>query len=413
MLHTGNLVRAVLHSNLAFLYPPRFDKSHGPEGDAPGVGVAPAPAVSELSGSTRAGPGFESDEFSETGVDALGAEPEEGTEDGKRDESAGVEGEEGKVEGDGGTELGEMSSQGERVDKGERGPYVFRQSISLSRINSLESHSPLLGQPGLDPFLVGTFILQRNDRRHALPFALAWCDAEAALKGGGDEELVEEANLVALCDVVWCRGDRSKGCGRDGVKEIFVSERILILVNARMKRKSDSLFPLDELGKFILVCKSDEKPHFLALFALGDPRARRHPQSGIPQLINQSRITFLDFPRGFGSALLVRAFGKSVEVRVVDYDEKRSKGIGRLGRLLKLLHRLGDWGLCGLSSRRRRRRARSGRSRCNGRSEHVVMDDSCGRKGGLLCSIEPGGSTWGVHDGDGFEGGGSKGNGAV
>lgn len=84
-------MRSVLYGDLAFLDPPRFDESDGPERDACGVGVAPAPAVPKLSGSTGSGPGFEADEFGETGVNALGAEPEECAEDGEGDEGAGVE----------------------------------------------------------------------------------------------------------------------------------------------------------------------------------------------------------------------------------------------------------------------------------------------------------------------------------
>lgn len=100
-------MRAVLHGNLAFLDTPRFDESDGPERDARGVGVAPAPAVPELSGPTGSGPRLEADELGETRVDALGAEPEEGAEDGEGDEGSGVEREEGKVEGYGGAELRE------------------------------------------------------------------------------------------------------------------------------------------------------------------------------------------------------------------------------------------------------------------------------------------------------------------
>lgn len=81
---------------------------------------------------------------------------------------------------------------------------MFRQSVSLSRINPLQAHRPLLCQPGLDPFLIRPFVLQRNDSRHALPFALTGGNTEAALERRGDEELVKKADLVALSNVVWC-----------------------------------------------------------------------------------------------------------------------------------------------------------------------------------------------------------------
>lgn len=155
---------------------------------------------------------------------------------------------------------------------------MFRQSVSLSRINPLQAHRPLLRQPGLDPFLVGAFILQRYDCRHALPFALAGSDTESALERRGDEELVQEADLVTLGDVVWCRGDGCEGCGRDGVQEILVSALPHQQNGAlRIVREENSLFPLHELDELILIGKPNKKPHFLALLAFTDPWSRGHP----------------------------------------------------------------------------------------------------------------------------------------
>lgn len=88
--------------------------------------------------------------------------------------------------------------------------YVFCESVPFSGINALQPNSPLLGQPGLNPFLVCPFILQRNDRRHALPFAFSGRDPESALECRGDEKLMDEADFVTLGYVVRGRGDRGE-----------------------------------------------------------------------------------------------------------------------------------------------------------------------------------------------------------
>jgi hypothetical protein len=79
---------------------------------------------------------------------------------------------------------------------------MLRKSIPFPRINPLQPNRPLLCQPSLDPLLIRPFILQRNNRLDALPFAFPGGDAESALERGSDEELVDEPDTVALCYVV-------------------------------------------------------------------------------------------------------------------------------------------------------------------------------------------------------------------
>lgn len=101
--------------------------------------------------------------------------------------------------------------------------YVFRQSIPFPRINPLQPNRPLLPQPRSHPLRIRLpkpstintrnpssqtgketylFILQRDNRRHALPFTFPRRDPEPTLECRSDEQLMYEANLVALRDVL-------------------------------------------------------------------------------------------------------------------------------------------------------------------------------------------------------------------
>lgn len=91
MLDPRDTVRPVLNRNLPLLYPPRFDKTHGPETNRTGIDPGPTPPVPQLFWPARSRPGLEPDKLGEARVDALGAEPEKGAERGEGDEGACVE----------------------------------------------------------------------------------------------------------------------------------------------------------------------------------------------------------------------------------------------------------------------------------------------------------------------------------